>query len=92
MIRIRKILESINEIATPLKGHPYHYKSNDELQYICKDAGEARDNMHAMGNTEKENKYADQINDACTILNYRKQGGKQLSKAKKDDQSQKNTQ
>jgi len=55
----------------PLKGHPYHARTLAELRYIIKDAGEAalamRDHSPAA-----ELKYLDQVNDACTIIHYRK--------------------
>lgn len=84
---VRDLLTKFREKGTmkegrlymPLKGHDYHYKSDDELHYIVKDAAEARD---AVGSHDQKaaNKYADQVNDAATILHYRKQGGKQLKK------------
>lgn len=54
----------------PLPGHPYHAKSNDELHYIVKDAGEAGRAAEGMG--KQEHKYHDQVNDAHTVLGYRK--------------------
>lgn len=55
----------------PLKGHPYHAKSDAELLYIIKDAGEAAKAMR--GHDERaEAKYLDQVNDACTVMNYRR--------------------
>ena len=61
-------------IRTPLKGHAVHTKTDAELRYIIKDAGEA---MRAMrGHDEKaEGKYADQVHDANTILNHRARYG-----------------
>jgi hypothetical protein len=61
--------------AMPLKGHPYHQKSDASLEYIMRDASEAAANMRAMGNREKEAKYLDQVNDAATVLAYRRRGG-----------------
>jgi hypothetical protein len=59
----------------PLKGHPYHEKSEDELRYIIKDANEAARAMK--GHSPKsESKYLDQVNDASTVLHHRKQKGK----------------
>jgi hypothetical protein len=58
----------------PIPGHPYHAKTNDELRYIAKDAGEAARNMRGM-NSNAEGKYLDQVNDAATVLHYRSQGG-----------------
>jgi hypothetical protein len=62
----------------PLKGHPYHLKSDDSLHYIIKDAGEA---ARAIRNhdSKAEGKYLDQVSDAYTILNYRKNGEQQIS-------------
>lgn len=54
-----------------LDGHPYHSKTNEELLYIIKDARDAANNMAGFNYTA-ESKYLDQINDAVTILNYRK--------------------
>ena len=54
----------------PLKGHPYHYKSYDELLYILKDAEEAARNMRGL-DEKAEAKYLDQVNDALTIINWR---------------------
>lgn len=57
-----------------LKGHPYHEKSVAELQYIIADARDAANNMAGF-NYEAECKYLDQINDAVTVLRYRKEKG-----------------
>ncbi|NDB69086.1 MAG: hypothetical protein EB015_13970, partial [Methylocystaceae bacterium] len=57
----------------PLGGHPYHSKSDSELRYIIKDAGQAARNMKGMDD-KAEGKYLDQINDASTVLNYRRKG------------------
>lgn len=56
--------------AKPLKGHPYHDKTDAQLRYIIKDASEARDAVRGHDQAA-EAKYADQINDACTVLYYR---------------------
>lgn len=71
-------------LAMPLKGHPYHHKTDAELHYIIKDAGEAE---KAVGthNVTATHKYADQQNDAATVLGYRQRGGKQLSESKKEE-------
>lgn len=50
-----------------LPGHAYHQKTNSELRYIIKDAGEAAVNMRGL-DAVAECKYLDQINDACSIL------------------------
>jgi hypothetical protein len=56
--------------ARPLKGHAFHSKSDDELRFVILDATEARD---ACSHDERAaSKYADQVCDAATILNYRK--------------------
>lgn len=57
--------------AHPLRDHPYHGKSEHELHFIMKDAAEARQNAEDMGNTHGANKYADQVNDAATVLHHR---------------------
>lgn len=55
----------------PLPDHEYHNKTDEELKFIIKDAGEAAKAMK--GHDEKaEAKYLDQVNDASTILHYRK--------------------
>ncbi len=58
------------KVTKPLKGHPYHNKSDDELQYIVRDAREAADAFRGWDD-KAECKYLDQINDACTVLGYR---------------------
>jgi Cdc6-like AAA superfamily ATPase len=57
----------------PLHGHAYWDKTDAELRYIIKDAGEAAVAMRGHA-PEAEAKYLDQVNDACTILNYRRKG------------------
>ena len=59
----------------PLSGHPYHGKTDDELRYIIKDAGEAAKAMQTF-DTIAECKYLDQVNDALTILRYRQDKGR----------------
>ena len=56
----------------PLKGHPYHGKTEAELKYIMRDAGLA---ARAMGRDrpQQEGKYLDQMNDAATVLYHRRQ-------------------
>lgn len=58
----------------PLEDHPYHKKSESELRYIMKDAGEAAQAMKGHS-PRAEAKYLDQVNDAATVLNYRKTSG-----------------
>jgi len=50
-----------------LRGHPFHRKTNAELRYICRDAGEAARCMRDH-DPVAEGKYLDQIHDACSIL------------------------
>lgn len=59
----------------PLADHPYHSKSYAELKYIIKDAGEAAIAMRGHS-PASEAKYLDQVNDACTILHWRKTTGR----------------
>lgn len=54
-----------------LPGHAYHAKSEAELLYIIKDAGEAAAAMRGH-NYKAECKYLDQMNDAASILYARK--------------------
>jgi hypothetical protein len=61
--------------AKPIPGHPYHQKTAMELRYIQKDAHEAGRNAQEMGDQKGINKYADQVNDASTVLAYRARGG-----------------
>lgn len=55
----------------PLKGHPYHTRSEAELLYIISDASAAA--LAVRDHDERaEAKYLDQVNDAATILHYRR--------------------
>lgn len=56
----------------PIPDHRYHHLTDPMLHYIIKDAGEAARNMRDM-NYEAECKYLDQVNDACTVLRYRRE-------------------
>lgn len=58
-------------IAKPLPGHAYHDKNDAELRFIVKDAHEAACAVRSH-DARAEAKYLDQINDACTILNWRR--------------------
>lgn len=58
-------------VYKPMPDHEYHDKSGAELHYIIMDAGRAAKAMRSV-NIEAECKYLDQMNDACTILNYRR--------------------
>jgi hypothetical protein len=60
----------------PIPGSPMHAKTNDELRFIQRDAHEAGRNAQQMGDERGVNKYADQVNDASTVLGYRSRGGK----------------
>lgn len=70
--------ESVNEGRPsqqhPLEDHPYHRKTDAQLTYIGKDAHAAAEAMKGH-NTEKENKYRDQANDAATVRHFRKKSG-----------------
>lgn len=63
--------QKLDEARMPLNGHPYHKKSDNELRYIIKDAGEAAIAMKDHS-PKAESKYLDQVNDASTVLHYRK--------------------
>lgn len=58
-------------IKKPLKGHPFHNKSDAELEFIVRDAREAAACMRSLGNEQAEAKYLDQVNDVFSILGYR---------------------
>ena len=77
--KIKSILsESRPSKQHPLEGHPYHSKSEDSLNYIIKDAGEAAKAMRTHGTIsgdKAEAKYLDQVNDASTVLHWRKNNG-----------------
>lgn len=64
-----------DKMAMPLEGHPYHDKTNAELLYIIRDAGEASVCMRGL-DYDAECKYLDQVNDACTVLYFRRNGVK----------------
>ena len=66
----------------PIPGHPFHTKTNDELQYIAKDANAAAKAQRGMAS---EGKYLDQVNDAATVLGWRSRGGKDLSQSPATD-------
>ena len=55
----------------PIDGHPYHDKTDAALLYIIKDAGEAARVLRGH-DYAAECKYLDQVNDACTVLRYRR--------------------
>lgn len=88
--------ESLDEAGRPsqrhpLEGHPYHKKSEAELRYIIKDAGQAAKAMRG-NNPNAENKYMDQVNDASTVLNFRQKHGMPMwYKVKYDHGGQGNT-
>ena len=60
----------MTRVTKPLKGHPYHNKSDAELSYIIKDAKAAAEAMRGVSETA-EAKYLDQLNDAYTVCGYR---------------------
>ncbi len=59
----------------PIEGHPYHDKTTAELLYIQRDAHQAALAMRG-GDPVAECKYLDQVNDASTVLYYRRNGGR----------------
>ena len=79
---------NLEEGRTPkdktLQGHPYHHKSDAELHYIIKDAGEAE---KAIGSHDKKAmwKYGDQQSDAASVLAYRRRGGKRIPEPIKEE-------
>jgi hypothetical protein len=62
----------MTRVAKPLKGHDFHTKSDASLRWIIKDASDAAECMQLLGNEKGEAKYRDQVNDACTVLAYRR--------------------
>jgi len=54
-----------------LAGHIYHSKSDAELLYIIRDAGEAAKAVRGF-DARAEAKYLDQMNDACSIMHSRR--------------------
>lgn len=67
--------DSYDKKGMPIADHPYHEKTSNSLHFIMRDAHEAATNAHAMGDSKGEGKYLDQINDAATVLNYRRSNG-----------------
>ena len=59
-------------MTMPLRDHPYHELSNLVLRSIIGDAAKAARAMRGV-DEKAECKYLDQVNDACTILYWRKQ-------------------
>ena len=55
----------------PIPTHAYHRKSGNELRYIIKDAGLAAKCFQHF-DLIAESKYLDQVNDACTVLAWRR--------------------
>lgn len=71
--------ESVKQIdeagtAHPIPGHEYHKKPSDHLRYIMKDAHEAAEAIKDH-DPKAESKYRDQVNDAATVLHFRKKTG-----------------
>ena len=71
---VEQVTEGRPSQQHPLEGHPYHKKSNDELEYIAKDAHKAAEAMKSH-NTTAENKYRDQASDSATVRHFRKTSG-----------------
>jgi hypothetical protein len=71
---VEQVTEGRPSQQHPLEGHPYHKKSNDELEYIAKDAHKAAEAMKSH-NTTAENKYRDQASDSATVRHFRKKSG-----------------
>lgn len=69
----------------PIAGHDYHTKTSAELKSIASDASNAEKAFRGSGmtvpgsSTLTENKYADQVNNASTVLGWRSRGGVDLS-------------
>ena len=69
----------------PIAGQDYHTKTSSELHGIAADAHAAQQNFQGSGmtvpgsNVLTENKYADQVNDASSVLGWRARGGVNLS-------------
>jgi hypothetical protein len=55
----------------PIPNHPYHAKETASLLYIINDASAAAIAMRGV-DVKAECKYLDQVNDAATILAYRR--------------------
>ena len=55
----------------PIADHDYHRKTDAELFFIMRDAAEAAAAMRGM-DAAAESKYLDQINDAATVIGYRR--------------------
>lgn len=49
----------------PIPDHSFHNMTDAELSFILKDA-------KAAAKATGQEKYFDQVNDACTVINYRK--------------------
>ena len=58
-------------VSKPIPGHKFHTKTDAELEFIRKDAAEA---YRAISSFDQiaAGKYADQVNDACTVIAYRR--------------------
>lgn len=67
----------------PLKGHDYHAKTDEALRGIMKDAHAAA--LNARGwDPKNEGRYLDQVNDASTVLHYRRNAGVSINTKKQD--------
>jgi hypothetical protein len=58
-------------MTRPIPDHYFHLLEDYRLLYIIKDASEAAQAMRGM-DYRAECKYLDQVNDACTVLRYRR--------------------
>ncbi len=58
-----------------LDNQSYWTKSEAQLRFILKDAREAAEALATIAGADT-GKYMDQINDACTVLNHRRKGGR----------------
>lgn len=70
----KKASDGYDRKGMPLRGHEYHYKTNEALRYIMKDASEAARALQGH-DSAAEGKYLDQVNDAATVLHYRRMNG-----------------
>jgi hypothetical protein len=71
LVAIREEPDTMSPNLMPLRGHRFHSLPDHALTYIIKDAGEAARCMKDF-DSGAEGKYLDQVNDAFTVLNYRR--------------------
>jgi hypothetical protein len=72
--KVEQFADGYDRRGMPIKDHPYHHKTIAELDYISRDAHKAAEANHPRngGDPKVHNKYLDQVNDAQTILHYRR--------------------